>query len=163
MVSSPRGPVEPALRDLLEPVMSGLGLDLEGIDVQASGKRRRVCVIVDRDGGIDLDGIAEASRAASDALDQADAMGDAPYTLEVTSPGVDRPLTLPRHWRRNVGRRVRVVLADGTTWDGRILGADDDELVVAIDEAGERRTPWTNVVRGEVQVEFRRPDQEGDA
>ena len=150
------------VRSVLEPVVAALGLDLEDLDVQASGRRRRVSVVIDRDGGVDLDGIAAASRAVSDALDASDAMGDDPYTLEVTSPGVDRPLTLPRHWRRNMGRRVRVHLADGSTLDGRIREVDDDGVLVAVDVKGkpesmERRTPWAEVVRGEVQVEFRRP------
>lgn len=159
------------VRSLLEPVVTALGLDLEDLDVQASGRRRRVSVVIDRDGGVDLDGIAAASRAVSDALDASDAMGDDPYTLEVTSPGVDRPLTLPRHWRRNMGRRVRVHLADGSTVDGRIREVDDNGVLVAVDVKGkpesmERRTPWAEVVRGEVQVEFRRPqgpDSAGDS
>lgn len=159
------------VRALVEPVVTALGLDLEDLDVQASGRRRRVSVVIDRDGGVDLDGIAAASRAVSDALDASDAMGDDPYTLEVTSPGVDRPLTLPRHWRRNMGRRVRVHLADGSALDGRIREVYDDGVLVAVDVKGkpesmERRTPWAEVVRGEVQVEFRRPqgtDSAGDS
>jgi ribosome maturation factor RimP len=152
-----------AVRALLEPVVASLGLDLEDLDVQASGRRRRVGVVVDRDGGVDLDGIAEASKAVSDALDSSDAMGDDPYTLEVTSPGIDRPLTLPRHWRRNVGRRVRLHVSDGSTVEGRVREVDDDGVVLATDikgkpESAERRIPWPDVVRGEVQVEFRRPD-----
>lgn len=155
------------VRSVLEPVVTVLGLDLEDLDVQASGRRRRVSVVIDRDGGVDLDGIAAASRAVSDALDASDAMGDDPYTLEVTSPGVDRPLTLPRHWRRNMGRRVRVHLADGSSLDGRIREVDDDGVLLAVDvkgkpESTERRTPWSEVVRGEVQVEFRRPQAAAD-
>lgn len=150
------------VRSVLEPVVAALGLDLEDLDVQASGRRRRVSVVIDQDGGVDLDGIAAASRAVSDALDASDAMGDDPYTLEVTSPGIDRPLTLPRHWRRNIGRRVRLHLADGSTLDGRVREVDDDGVLVAVDvkgkpESAERRSPWSDVVRGEVQVEFRRP------
>lgn len=150
------------VRSVLEPVVVALGLDLEDLDVQASGRRRRVSVVIDRDGGVDLDGIAAASRAVSDALDASDAMGDDPYTLEVTSPGIDRPLTLPRHWRRNIGRRVRMHLADGSAIDGRVREVDDDGVLVSADvkgkpESAERRTPWSDVVRGEVQVEFRRP------
>jgi ribosome maturation factor RimP len=152
-----------AVRALLEPVVASLGLDLEDLDVQTSGRRRRVSVVVDRDGGVDLDGIAEASKAVSDALDSSDAMGDDPYTLEVTSPGIDRPLTLPRHWRRNIGRRVRAHLSDGSIGEGRVTIVDDDGVVVATDikgkpESAERRTPWHDLVRGEVQVEFRRPE-----
>ena len=150
------------VRSVLEPVVVALGLDLEDLDVQASGSRRRVSVVIDRDGGVDLDGIAAASRAVSDALDSSDAMGDDPYTLEVTSPGIDRPLTLPRHWRRNIGRRVRVHLANGSTLEGRVREVDDGGVLLATDAKGkpestERRTPWSDVVRGEVQVEFRRP------
>lgn len=151
-----------AVRSVVEPAVAGLGLDLEDLDVQASGRRRRVSVVVDRDGGVDLDGIASASRAVSDALDASDAMGDDPYTLEVTSPGIDRPLTLPRHWRRNIGRRVRLHATSGTSLEGRVRDVDDDGILLAVDAKGkpesfERRTPWSDVVRGEVQVEFRRP------
>ena len=150
------------VRSVLEPVVAALGLDLEDLDVQSSGRRRRVSVVIDRDGGVDLDGIAAASRAVSDALDASDAMGDDPYTLEVTSPGIDRPLTLPRHWRRNIGRRVRVHLAGGSTLEGRVRDVDDDGVLLVVDVKGkpesmERRTTWSDVVRGEVQVEFRRP------
>lgn len=158
-----------AVRSVVEPAVAGLGLDLEDLDVQASGRRRRVSVVVDRDGGVDLDGIASVSRAVSDALDASDAMGDDPYTLEVTSPGIDRPLTLPRHWRRNIGRRVRLHATDGTSLEGRVREVDDDGILLAVDAKGkpesvERRTPWSEVVRGEVQVEFRRPhDNDPDA
>jgi ribosome maturation factor RimP len=152
-----------ALHAVVEPVVATLGLDLEGIDVQASGRRRRVSVVVDRDGGIDLDAIAEASRAVSDALDAAEAMGDAPYTLEVTSPGVDRPLTLPRHWRRNLTRRVRLHTTDGGVVEGRIESVDDVGVTLVADagarrESETRSIPWPDVSRGDVQVEFTRPE-----
>ena len=152
----------PSVRDVVEPVVVALGLDLEDLDVQTSGRRRRVSVVVDRDGGIDLDGIAEASRAVSDALDSCDAMGDDPYTLEVTSPGIDRPLTLPRHWMRNIGRRVRVHMSAGSLVEGRIRAADDEAVTLSADgpgraESEERRVPWGEISRGEVQIEFRRP------
>lgn len=154
----------PAVRAVVEPVVVALGLDLEDLDVQASGRRRRVSVVVDRDGGIDLDGIAEVSRAASDALDASDAMGDDPYTLEVTSPGIDRPLLLPRHWRRNIGRRVRLHTSGGVTMEGRVRDVDDEGVLLLVDAGGkpemeERRTPWADVERGDVQVEFTRPAQ----
>lgn len=156
-----------AIASAIEPVLASLGLDLEDLEVQAAGRRRRVCVVVDRDGGIDLDGIAAASRAVSDALDASDAMGDDAYTLEITSPGVDRPLTLPRHWRRNAGRRVRAHMTDGTALDGRIRSADDLAVVLDVDtsdgaEAAERRAEWSELVRGEVQIEFRRPGSDGE-
>lgn len=154
-------PVDQLVRAVIDPVVASLGFDLEDLDVQTAGRRRRVCVVIDRDGGVDLDGIAEASGAVSQALDASDVMGEQPYTLEVTSPGVDRPLSLPRHWRRNVGRRVRLHGVDGESLEGRILSADDDALVIAVDEGSrqegsEQRLTWDRVDRGVVQVEFRR-------
>ena len=107
----------PRVLALLAPVVSSAGYDLEDLGVTAAGRRSVVRVVVDRDGGIDLDDVADVSRTVSDALDaldeaEPDALG-ATYVLEVTSPGVDRPLTEPRHWRRNVGRLVTATLADG--------------------------------------------------
>lgn len=149
---------------LLEPVVQSCGADLEAVEVTRAGQRSRLSVIVDRDGGIDLDGIAEVSKAVSDALDAADAALSGPYTLEVTSPGVDRPLTHPRHWRRNVGRLVTVMLVDGSEATGRVVGAEDDGLVLSPGDgpaSGQtRRIAWVDIDRGIVQVEFRRPGTE---
>jgi ribosome maturation factor RimP len=104
-----RRDVDPAvLERLLEPVVRAAGLDLESVRVGSAGRRRLLRVVVDADGGVDLDNIALVSREASARLDDTGAMGEASYTLEVSSPGVDRPLTQPRHWRRAVGRLVRV-------------------------------------------------------
>lgn len=100
------------LTRLLEPVVHAMGLDLEGIKVTAAGRRRLLRVVVDADGGVSLDTIALASRELSARLDGASEMGELPYTLEVSSPGVDRPLTEPRHWRRAIGRLVVVPLTD---------------------------------------------------
>jgi len=107
--SGGRRDVDPAaLERLLEPVVRAAGLDLESVRVGSAGRRRLLRLVVDADGGVDLDNIALVSREASARLDDTGAMGEAPYTLEVSSPGVDRPLTQPRHWRRAVGRLVRV-------------------------------------------------------
>jgi len=139
----------------VQPVVTATGADLEELTVASAGRRRLVRLVVDRDGGVPLDDVAELSRAVSDALDTSDVMGGAPYVLEVTSPGVDRPLTEPRHWRRNVGRLVRAVLRDGGQHTGRILRVGEDEVVLDI-EGHERRLPLRTVARGEVQVEFNR-------
>ena len=107
-----RHSADPAeLERLLEPIVRAAGMDLESVRVGSAGRRRLLRVIVDADGGVSLDDIALVSREVSARLDATGAMGEAPYTLEVSSPGVDRPLTLPRHWRRAVGRLVRVPLA----------------------------------------------------
>jgi ribosome maturation factor RimP len=139
------------LRELVGPVVEGVGYDLEDLDVSQAGRRSVVRVVVDRDGGVDLDAVAEVSREVSRALDEADALGERAYVLEVTSPGVDRPLTLPRHWRRNIGRLVQ---AGERT--GRIVAADDDG--VTLDIAGEQQTVgYPALGAGQVQVEFSRP------
>jgi ribosome maturation factor RimP len=145
---------------LVEPVVAGAGYDLEDLTVSQAGRRSLVRVVVDGDGGISLDGIAEVSRAVSAALDDAEAAdsaltGRSPYTLEVTSPGVDRPLTLPRHWARNAGRLVTVTVA-GESVTGRITSANAG--TVTLDVAGSpREVPYAELGHGKVQVEFARP------
>lgn len=102
-----------------------LGLDLETVDVSRSGSKRILRIAVDADGGVGIDDIAKVSRAISAVLDTDDAMGRQPYTLEVTSRGLDKPLTEQRHWRRAAGRLVRVSLHDGTSVKGRVGGSDE--------------------------------------
>ncbi len=109
------------LLDLLRPPLTDSGLDLEAVEISSAGRRRVVRVLVDKDGGVTLDDLADATRVVGARLDETDALGERPYTLEVTSPGIDRPLTEPRHWRRNVNRLVSVTLSDGVTVSGRIL------------------------------------------
>src|SRR5215218_62951 len=103
---------ESQIADLLRPVLAEFDLELEAVEVIPAGKRRLLRIVVDGDGpegrGPLLDDIAEATKALSLALDESEAVGASPYTLEVSSRGVSRPLELPRHWRRNVGRMVSV-------------------------------------------------------
>lgn len=147
------------LLELLEPVVSGAGYDLESLAVTTAGRRRLLRLVVDRDGGVDLDAVADLSHAASAALDDSDLMDAAAYVLEVTSPGVDRPLTEPRHWRRATGRLVSVTLRDGRDVTGRIVDVTDDG--VTLDVGGEQvHHPFAALGRGRVQVEFGRPGGE---
>jgi ribosome maturation factor RimP len=138
------------VRAAVEPPLAGAGFDVEDVAVRAAGSRKLVQVVVDRDGGITLDDVAEASRLVSAALDEHDPL-DGAYVLEVTSPGVDRPLTAPRHWRRNAGRLVRVTTADGRTRTGRI--ADADDTGATIDGI---RVEYADVRTAKVEVEFTR-------
>ncbi|GII55147.1 ribosome maturation factor RimP [Planotetraspora thailandica] len=142
------------LVELLAPVVAADGFDLEDVTVTPAGKRSLVRVIVDRDGGVSLDDVAEVSLSISKELDAADTLGAGPYVLEVTSPGVDRPLTEPRHWRRATGRLVKADLKDGTSAEGRIGDVDDSGVVLD----GTRRLGFDELVRGRVQIEFNRPD-----
>jgi len=150
------------LAQLLEPLVRAQGLDLEHVDITPAGRRRVVRVVVDADSGASLDAVAHVSQAVSAALDEADLLGGQSYTLEVTSPGVDRPLTLPRHWRRNAGRLVRVRRTDGRELTGRVISAGDDSA--ELDVAGTKtELAYADVAKALVQVEFNRPAASGDA
>lgn len=171
----PAAPVPDAaeLAGLLAPVVRDAGMDLESVRVGAAGRRRLLRVIVDRDGGAGLDEIAEVSRKISARLDAGGAMGEAAYTLEVSSPGIDRPLTEPRHWRRARGRLVAVPLAragegaasSGKTapgepvsqLTGRVVAAGDGGVTLEVD-GRYRDFAYSQLGPGRVQVEFGRPD-----
>lgn len=141
------------LLQLLGPAVTATGFDLEDVTVSPAGKRRVVRVVVDRDGGVDLDDVAEVARAVSDLLDADPDLLDGAYVLEVTSPGVDRPLTEPRHWRRAQGRLVTATLADETV-TGRVTASTDTDVTLDVD--GTVRTLLqAEVTRAVVQVEFK--------
>ncbi|PGH46181.1 ribosome maturation factor RimP [Micromonospora sediminicola] len=154
------------LREVIEPVVTAAGYDLEDLSVSRAGRRHVVRVIVDADGGINLDAVADVSRAVSAALDAAEEAGGdivaGEYQLEVSSPGVDRPLTLPRHWRRNVGRLVKVTVRGGAgdrQLTGRVTAADDERVELESD-AGPVTHAYAELGPGRVQVEFSRLDDE---
>jgi ribosome maturation factor RimP len=150
-----------------------MGVDLENVRITSAGRRRLLRVIVDSDGGISLDDIAQISREFSTTLDRAAAMGEQPYTLEVSSPGVDRPLTEPKHWRRAVGRLVTAPLnssshsatdaaADSLTVTGRVTGADSGGVQIDVD--GESREfGYSEIGPGRIQIEFARLDDRDGA
>ena len=120
-------------------------------------------IAVDQDGGVTLDDIATATKKVDTVLDESDVMGEMPYLLEVTSRGVDSPLTLPRHWRRNADRLVKVTLVEGGEVSGRVGESDDDKVVLDVD--GEKRElPYADIAKARVQIEFnrRRDDKEDD-
>lgn len=161
---SAAGPVDDKrLAGLISPVAAAAGMDLESVRMSVAGRRRLLRVIVDSDSGVSLDDAALVSREISAALDASDVMGEIPYTLEVSSPGVDRPLTQERHWRRAAGRLVRVpVTAEGTV-QGRVTGADAEGVTLDVD-GSRRRFPYEQLGPGAIQVEFGRiPDDEVDS
>ncbi len=146
-------PIRDRLAGQLVPVLRDLGLDLEAVDLSPAGRRRVLRIALDKDGGVTLDDVAEATGRISEALDSSDVMGEQPYTLEVGSRGVDRPLTLPRHWRRNVGRLVTVTGRDGSSVLGRLTAADDTSATLAV-EGSSRVVAFADVARARVQVEI---------
>jgi ribosome maturation factor RimP len=171
--ASQRAAATARLTKVIEPVLAAMEIDLEAVKVSSAGRRTVLRIVVDADGGISLDDIAEVSREVSARLDAKDAMGEEPYTLEVTSPGVDRPLTQPRHWRRSVGRLVivslnskdddkkRIATADPAEIKGRIINADQDSLTLEVDGA-RRSFGFGELGPGRVQVEFGRLDEIDD-
>lgn len=155
------------LRELLEPLVSSQGLDLEEIAVDSVGRKRVLRVTVDSDTGADLDRIADVSRALSAKLDESDVMGSAEYTLEVGTPGAERLLTEHRHYARATGRLVRFQLSDGGELVARITAADDDGLDLEVPgvkgrKPTVRRLAFDDITRARVQVEFNRKDDASD-
>jgi ribosome maturation factor RimP len=149
------------VRAVIEPVVVAAGFDLEDVNLSRAGRRHVVRVLVDADGGISLDDVAVVSREISQALDTAEeTQGEVlagEYQLEVGSPGVDRPLTLPRHWRRNVSRLVTVTVA-GRSLTGRVTAAEDTGVVLDVDGRS-TEIPYADLGPGKVQIEFKRLDE----
>lgn len=161
-----------ALAGRLEPLVSeavnALGFELDSLAVQLAGRRKLVRVVIDSDTadapeeatesgtGVDLDEVAEVSRAVSKVLDARDDLLAGPYTLEVTSPGVDRPLTKPRHWRRAWSRLVRLREPDGTTRSARVGTAHEQGVDLLVDGTLSR-WEYADIAAATVEVEFRKP------
>lgn len=147
------------LRPTVARAVSSVGFDLEEIDIRQAGRRKLVRVVVDADAGVGLDDIATLSRQVAAELDEQDEVLGGPYTLEVTSPGVDRPLTAPRHWKRAHLRAVEVTLVEGAKLSGRIGRAEEDVVRVLVD-GSVRELRYADVDRAVVRVEFRPPPAE---
>ena len=149
-------PLADDVRGEVEGPLADLGLDLEAVELSRSGSKRLLRIAVDGDAGVPLDLLTDATRVVSEALDAGRAMGEQPYTLEVTSRGLDRPLTEPRHWRRNVGRLVSVSLHDGPSVAGRVAGSDDTGVELTV-KGQRRRVEYTEVARALVTPELGAP------
>jgi ribosome maturation factor RimP len=137
--------------------LADAGLDVEAIELSNAGKRKLLRVAVDKDGGVTLDDIADATKEVSRLLDETDVMGEQAYLLEVTSPGTDRPLTLPRHWRRNADRLVKATLRDGQSVTGRVVSADEAGATLDVDGSS-REIAYADVAKAKVQIEFNRKE-----
>ncbi|MFD7294932.1 ribosome maturation factor RimP [Streptomyces sp. NPDC059897] len=152
------------LRELLEPLVTSQGLELEEIEVASVGRKRVLRVVIDSDEGADLDAIADVSRALSAKLDETDAMGEGEYELEVGTPGAERPLTEHRHYLRATDRLVKFTLNDESELVARILKVDDDGLDLEVPgvkgrKATTRRLDFSDIAKARVQVEFNRKNK----
>ena len=157
-------PVSAEIREVVDRVVSEAGYDLEELSLARAGRRRQLKVVVDSDSGVDLDDAAAISRTLSERLDGLerdgdDALGADPYTLEVTSRGVGRPLIAPRHFRRAVGRLVAITLTDGVPVVARLRAADDEGIDILTGPHGttEDRLSYQQIAQARVEVEFSPP------
>ncbi len=145
--------------ELLDGEFARAGYDVEDVMIDTAARPPRITVVADGDAGLDLDSIAELSRTASELLDGLDSP---PYVLEVTSPGVDRPLTHEKHYRRARGRLAELTLTDGSTLTGRIGAVGDGTVGVVVRQARKslevREIALDAIAKAVVQVEFSRPN-----
>jgi ribosome maturation factor RimP len=134
----------------ITPALSVLGFYLEDITITSAGRRSMLTVIVDGDTHLSLDQVTVATKAISEIVENIQSLGQAPFTLEVTSPGLDRPLTKPRHWRKNIDRLVKIVLLDGKEIKGRVK--DATEISATVDE---QVVKFSDIKRATLEIEFK--------
>ena len=147
------------ITELVQPAVESAGFFLEDVHVLSPGSHRIITCIVDGQTPLNLDQVTSVSRNISELLDTADFMGETAFTLEVTSPGVDRPLTLHRHWQKNVKRLVKVVYLDGSVVSGRISAVEESHVFFIEDIKGkskEHTVAFADVKRATVEIEFNR-------
>jgi ribosome maturation factor RimP len=160
---SARLPSQQQVIELLGGEFARAGYEIEDVLIEESAKPPRIVVVADGDEGLDLDAVAALAQSASDLLDRLDETE--PYVLEVTSPGVDRPLTSDRHFRRARGRRVEMTLSDGSQVTGRLGELNGGVLRLVMVAEGRpghytvREVPRDTVAKAVVQVEFSPPNR----
>ncbi len=151
------------ISEYITPALHKAGYFLEDVNLVSPGQHRIVTVIVDGESALNLDQVTVASKLVSELLDEATFMGETPFTLEVTSPGIDRPLTLPRHFAKNVDRLLKVTKIDGVVITGRILANSDSNVTLSVTEKKDVKEvviSLGDIKRAQVEIEFNR--KEGD-
>ena len=149
------------ISELVTPAVSDQGFYLEDVHVATPGSHRIVTCIVDGDASLNLDQVTTVSRVISELLDEAAFMGETPFTLEVTSPGVDRPLTQPRHFAKNIDRLLKIIKLDGSEVTGRILSNTDQDVTLTVavkKETIEQTVSLSEIKRAVIEIEFNRKD-----
>jgi ribosome maturation factor RimP len=147
--------------ELITPALHQAGYFLEDVNIVSPGQHRIVTVIVDGESGLNLDQVTVASKLVSELLDAASFMGETPFTLEVTSPGIDRPLTLPRHFAKNADRLLKVTKNDGVVVMGRIRSNTEIDVTLEVAEKKEVKevtVALADIKRATVEIEFNRKD-----
>jgi ribosome maturation factor RimP len=149
------------ISELITPALQQAGYFLEDVNIVSPGQHRIVTVIVDGESGLNLDQVTVASKLVSELLDEAPFMGETPFTLEVTSPGIDRPLTLPRHFAKNVDRLLKVTKNDGVLVTGRIRSNTESDVTLEVAEKKEVKevtVALADIKRATIEIEFNRKD-----
>ena len=147
-----------AVTQAISPAIEAAGFFLEEVLVASPGNRRVITVIVDAEENLNLDEVTVITKEISSILDLADFMGDTAFTLEVSSPGVDRPLSLPRHWQKNTDRLVRSVMVNGEIVIGRVATVHDESVCVIVQGKIPKKIelPFIEIKRAQVEIEFTR-------
>ena len=146
------------LTELLTPAVTRAGFVLEEVTVTPVGKRRLVAVVVDcEDRNPSLDEVTVVSKEVSAILDNYTQMGEMPFTLEVTTPGIDRPLTLGRHWKKNIGRLVKITPKTGEKYIGRIASVKNNAVTIEM-KGKESEISFAEISRAQIEVEFNRKE-----
>ena len=154
--------IKDQIAELITPALQQAGYFLEEVNLVTPGNHRIVTVIVDGESALNLDQVTVASKLVSELVDEAAFMGETPFTLEVTSPGIDRPLTLPRHFAKNVTRLLKVTQTDGVVVTGRITSNTDSDVTLSVVEKKERKEvviALADIKRAVVEIEFNRKDE----
>ena len=150
------------ISELITPALQQAGYFLEDVNLVTPGNHRIVTVIVDGESALNLDQVTVASKLVSELMDEATFMGETPFTLEVTSPGIDRPLTLPRHFAKNVSRLLKVTKTDGVVITGRITSNTELDVTLSVVEKKETKevlVALADIKRAVVEIEFNRKDE----
>jgi ribosome maturation factor RimP len=134
----------------ITPIIESLGFYVEDIAITSAGKRSMLTVIVDGNTHLSLDQVTVATKAISEIVENLPTLGNNPFTLEVTSPGLDRPLTKPRHWQKNKDRLIKIILNDGKEILGRIK--DSTQSAVTVDE---QVINFADMKRATLEIEFK--------
>ena len=151
-----------SLLELLTPAVENAGFFLDEVQITSPGNHRTVICVVDGIKPLNMDEVTSVSRVISEILDQAPVMGEEAFTLEVTSPGVDRPLTLPRHWTKNLTRLIKITLNDGNVITARLNGFNESHAQLVENIKGRMKNheiAFTDIKRAVVEIEFNRKDE----
>jgi ribosome maturation factor RimP len=143
-------PMNEEISAAIRPIIEATGNYLEELTITSAGKVKILPVIVDSDAHLNLDQVTAVTKEISLVIEELPVLGDTAFTLEVTSPGLDRPLTKPRHWRKNLDRLVKITMTSGQVIEGRIGAATETSVLV-----DENTVSFEDIKRAVLEIEFK--------